>query len=250
MSAHTPTRRRTAAVVVTAMTLPLLIAVPAQAAPCGVTKGKHANCNDVIRTPGSGGGTGTGTGGGNSGPWVPPPPEGLTPDEAQGVIGVPGADPAPAPPATADLVAMAQADAEFPMPTVHTAPADKTFVRLRTTLWVDGFQNVQTEPITVGAQTIQLTAKPKSVTWDMGEKKFVCADAGTKDGKTCNYTYKRSSASEPGGSYKITATITWEVGWTCTGDDCDSAGGALPDNPLTSAPTPLVVGEIQTNTGQ
>ncbi|WP_375028287.1 hypothetical protein [Actinomadura sp. GTD37] len=145
---------------------------------------------------------------------------------------------------------MAQAAAEFPTPTVHTAPADKTFVRLRTALWVDGFQDVQTEPITVGAQTIQLTAKAESVTWNMGEKKFDCTGAGTKDGKTCNYTYQRSSASEPGGKYMITATINWGVAWTCTGDDCDSDGGVLPDNPVTSAPTPLVVGEIQTNTGQ
>ncbi|WP_168444584.1 hypothetical protein [Actinomadura latina] len=230
--------------------MPLLIAVPAQAAPCNVTKRKHANCNKVIRTPGSGGG-GTGTGGGTSGPWVPPPPEGLTPDEAQGVIGIPGAPPpAPAPPATADLVAMAQAAAEFPTPTVHTAPEGKTFVRLRTALWVDGFQNVQTEPITVGAQTIQLIAEPKSVTWNMGERTFACSDAGTKNGKTCNYTYRQSSASKPGGEYRITATINWEVRWTCEGADCDSDGGALPPNPVPSPATPLVVGEIQTNTGQ
>ncbi|MFA1545044.1 hypothetical protein [Actinomadura chokoriensis] len=231
------------------MTVPLLIAVPAQAAPCKVTGGKHANCNKIIRTPGTGGG-GTETGGGG-GPWVPPPPEGLTPDEAPGVVAVPGAPaPAPAPPDTADLVAMAQAAAEFPTPTVHTAPADKTYVRLRTALWVDGFQDVQTEPITVGAQTIQLIAKPRSVTWNMGEKTFDCDDAGTKDGKTCNYTYLRSSASEPGGTYKITATINWDVAWTCVGADCDSEGGALPPNPVPSQATPLVVGEIQTNTGQ
>jgi hypothetical protein len=251
MSAHTPIRRRTAAAVVaTAMTAPLLVAVPAHAAPCKVTKNKHANCNKVVHTPGTGGG-GTGTGGGDAGPWVPPAPEGLTPDEAPGVVEVPGGNaPAPAPPATADLVAMAQAAAEFPTPAVHTAPEGKTFVRLRTALWVDGFEDVQTPPITVGAQTIQLVAEPKSVTWNMGEKTFQCADAGTKDGKTCSYTYRKSSASRPGGKYTITATINWDVRWTCEGDDCDSDGGVLPPNPVSSPDTPLVVGEIQTNTGQ
>ncbi|MBB4773356.1 hypothetical protein [Actinomadura livida] len=147
-------------------------------------------------------------------------------------------------------MAAAQASTEYPTPTVHTAPDGKTYVRVRTSLWIEGFDNVQTQPITVGAQTVQLVATPKSVTWNLGEKTIVCDDAGSKDGKTCNYAYQRSSASRSGGAYQITATITWDVRWTCEGADCDEAGGSLGVNSIPSAPTPLVVSEIQTNTGQ
>ncbi|MFA1541336.1 hypothetical protein [Actinomadura monticuli] len=256
MSPNTSTGRRTAAAVLatTALAVPLVTAAPsARADGCGVV-GERGNCNLIVGTPGTGGGGGGTGGGGTGGPVLPPPPEGLTPDEAPGVVQVPGGPaPQPAPPDTADLLAMARASAPFPKVVVHTAPKDKTYVGLQTSLWVEGFDEVQTQPITIGAQTVQLTAKPKSVIWDLVEKRdFVCtgADAGRKDSKTCNYTFKRSSASQPGGKYMITATISWGVEWTCTGDDCDSDGAVLPDNPISSAPTPLVVGEIQTNTGQ
>ena len=255
MSPRTSSRRRTktAMLMAAALAAPVLVAVPAQAAPCRQVDRLNGNCNLNTRLPGiSGGGGGGGAGsGGSSGPVAPPPPEGLTADEAVGVVPVAGGPaPQPAAPATADLVAAVMASTEYPVPTVHTAPEGKTFVRVRTSLWVDGFDDVQTEPITDGAQTVQLVATPKSVTWNLGEKEIVCHDAGSKDGKTCNYTYQRSSASQPGGSYKITATITWDVRWTCEGDECDADGGSLGANPVSSAPTPLVIGEIQTSTGQ
>ncbi|TDD72160.1 hypothetical protein E1293_33085 [Actinomadura darangshiensis] len=258
MSLHTPTRRRAAHAVITAtaLTIPLLSAFPAQAEGCNVVPGKGpkkvGSCNLVNRKPGTGGGGGTGAGGGgNGGPVAPPPPVGLTADEAQGFVPVGNTViPQAAPVTTADLVARAQAATEFPVPVVHTAPADKTYVRLRTALWIDGFGDVETEPITEGAQTVQLVAAPKSVTWDLGEKTLVCDDGGSKNGKTCNYRYKRSSAAQPSGSYKITATITWDVSWTCEGADCDPNGGNLGPTTMTSEATPLLVSEIQTNTGQ
>ena len=40
---------------------------------------------------------------------------------------------------------------------------------------------------------------------------------------TCGYTYDRSSAGQPGGAYRVTVTITWDITWTGTG----GAGGAL-----------------------
>ncbi|MFI6517269.1 hypothetical protein ACIBF1_17065 [Spirillospora sp. NPDC050679] len=136
------------------------------------------------------------------------------------------------------------------MPTVHTAPSGKTYVRIRTALWVDGFTTVATEPITVGAQTVQATATPKAVVWRLGETTLTCNEAGSKGSTSCGYTYQRSSAKQPGGAYRITATIVWSVNWTCTGAECDAAGGALSDLEMTSVPTPLTVTEIQTKTGQ
>ncbi|WP_157432924.1 hypothetical protein [Actinomadura rifamycini] len=175
----------------------------------------------------------------------------MTDDQATGFVPVDAGAPPPvaAAPATWELVQRAMDATAFPVPRVHTAPADKTYVRTETSLWVDGFEVVQTEPITVGDQTVQATATPISVTWDLGEKELVCDNGGSENGATCTYTYQRASAGRPGGAYRITATIAWNVSWTCEGSDCDAAGGSLGQQSMTSVPTPLVVGEIQTNTG-
>lgn len=256
MSHQRPLRHRTASatVIATALLAPA-IAFPAKAAAYGCDNpGRGLDCNlsgVTGGTSGGGGGTGAGTGGG-VGPVQPPPLIELTENQAIGAVPVPGGNAplAPVPTNTFLLVQRARDSAELPVPKAYTAPNDKTYVRLRTSLWVDGFEPVQTEPITVGAQTVQAKATPASVTWNLGEKKLVCDNPGSKNGKTCTYTYQRASAGQPGGSYKITAAITWHVTWTCEGADCESDGGTLPDQTMTSQPRPLVVSEIQTNTGQ
>jgi hypothetical protein len=248
---HTRRRTTTAAIVAVGLVTPALAALtalPARADDCRLP-GDDLFCNPISTRPGSSGGSG-GTGGGSSGPVLPPPPEGLTADEAIGTVPVDGPPPAPAAPSTSQLVEQAMASRGFPVPTVHTAPDGKTYVRVRTSLWVDGFDVVRTEPVSAGDQTVQATAEPVSVTWNLGEKQLVCKNAGSKNGDDCNYTYKRSSTGQPGGKYQITATVTWHATWTCEGAECDSPGGDLGDQTSTSLPTPLVVGEIQTNTGQ
>jgi hypothetical protein len=247
MSPHHPSRRaRSAAITAAILAVPLLAAGPAEAAPC---KGLTCNWSDK----GSGGSSTAGGGGsgGNSGPVQPPPPEGLTENEAQGYVPVDtGGAPRAAVTTTNDWGAAATSSADLPVPTVHTAPDGKTYVRIRTSLWVEGFNTVSTDPIGDGDQQVRAFAEPESVTFDMGEAQKICDDAGSEDGKTCNYTYKRSSASHPGGKYQITATITWNLFWTCDGTGCDAQRGGLETMTRTSPPTPLIVSEIQTNTGQ
>ncbi|QXJ24507.1 hypothetical protein AGRA3207_005842 [Actinomadura graeca] len=250
-SARTPARRRNAVIAATAVALPLVAAVPsAEAAPCRLPE--KLTCAPRNTTGGSGGGSrGPAGGGGGGGPVAPPPPEGLNDNEAIGVVPVNGGPaPAAAPPSTAQLVEEALSAKAFPVPVVHTAPKGKTYVRMRTSLWVDGFDVVRTDPVSAGAQTVQATAQPTAVDWDLGEKRLTCADGGSKAGTTCHYTYRRSSAGKPGGSYKITATVRWHVTWTCAGADCDAADGDLGERTETSPPVALVVSEIQTNTGQ
>lgn len=249
MPPTSPTRRAAAAAIfAAALVTPVLSAAPAQADDC--SKGNPFDCNLVDGGGGSGGTGGSPGGGGGSSPVAPPDPEGLTDGEAPGFIAVPGDAPQPAALTTLDWAQAAKSSAVLPKPQVHTAPADKTYVRVRTALWVEGFDVVRTQPITLAGQTIQATATPVSVTWNLGEAQHTCHDAGSKDGKTCNYTYKRSSDREPGGAYKITATITWNFTWTCQGPACAPAGGDLGTESLDSPETPLVVSEIQTNTGQ
>jgi hypothetical protein len=182
---------------------------------------------------------------------APPAPEGLTDNQAPGFVPVDGGAPAPAAPTTLDWVEVARSSAGLRPPVVHTAPDGKTFVRMRTSLWVDGYDVVKTRPVgEPGQQMVQATATPVSVTWNLGESKKTCNNPGSKDGKACNYTFRRASAGQPGGAYQITATITWNLTWECDGPACDPQGGELGTEAMTSPPTPLVVSEIQTNTGQ
>ncbi len=218
----------------------LLLAPPASADPC-----TRLDCG-LGNGGGSTGGGGNEDSGGGGGSNVIPE----LPGEEGGGGGVNTGPPQAAPPATADLAEWARSTAKLPIPQVHTSPEGKTYVQVRTGLWVDGFNTVQTAPITVGAQTVQATATPQSVRWELGETTLTCNGAGSKDGTSCGYTYHRSSTKAPGGSYKITATIVWTVSWTCSGAECDQAGGGLAEMTQPSAPTPLVVGEIQTNTQQ
>ncbi|MBW8481441.1 hypothetical protein [Actinomadura parmotrematis] len=237
-----PSIVRRSAAVASIVLIPALFTFSANAAPCAAL-----NCSVESgggSTSGGGGGTGGGSGGGGGGTG--------TLDGSNGallpILNQDDPPPAPAAPATIDLAMQARSSAQLPLPQVHTSPQGKTYVRLRTSLWVDGFVQVETPPITVGAQTVQAVATPKSVLWQLGETSITCNSGGSKSGG-CSYVYKRSSAKEPSGTYKITASITWAVSWTCQGADCDAAGGVLDDLTAISAQTPLVVSEIQTNNG-
>ncbi|MGR3938461.1 ATP/GTP-binding protein [Streptomyces sp. BRA346] len=74
-----------------------------------------------------------------------------------------------------------------------------------------------------GAVTVTATAKVKTIKWSMGDGETVtCAGAGTayrkaygnRNSPDCGHTYARTSASEPGEKYTVTATATWSVEWT------------------------------------
>lgn len=158
-----------------------------------------------------------------------------------------GANPPPAALPATEVAMEARAAIQPPQPTVYTAPANRTYVRLRTGLWVGGFREVR-QPLTLGGTTVILYAEPKTVTWNMGESTITCQDAGSRSGKTCGYTYNRSSADQPNGKYRISATINWYLHWRCTGGLCDAAGGDWGADSMESRTTEadLAVGEVQT----
>ena len=152
-------------------------------------------------------------------------------------------------PAT-EVAMEARAAIEPPPPIVHTAPANRTYVQLRTGLWVEGFTTVH-RPLTLGGTTVVLHAHPRFVTWKMGEDRAItCHSAGSRNGKTCGYTYERSSAGQPNPNhtYRISATITWYLNWTCTGGLCDAQGGDWGADSMESrtGEADLAVGEVQT----
>lgn len=94
--------------------------------------------------------------------------------------------------------------------------------------------------------SVTATAQATRISWDMGDgNTVVCGSPGTAyyagapvDSPTCDYTYLRSSAGQPGDAWTITATATWEVAW--------SGGGTSGVLTVTrTSQTSLQVGEVQ-----
>jgi hypothetical protein len=233
-----------------AATLVAVTATHASAAPCRRTGPRSAGCGagGTITIPGSPGG-----GGGNS-----PGGGGLTDGPGNGcgaIAGVgtcPIAQPPAAPPPPQDptiLAAQARDGLELPEATIHTSPSPRTYVRLRTRLWID--QNglvTQSASASAAGQTVRATATARktSIVWDTGEGRVVCRGAGSPTSTACGYTYRRSSVGRPGGKYRVTVTITWDIHWECL-SNCPP--GQLEDDlpPLTppAASLLLPVEEIQ-----
>ena len=115
------------------------------------------------------------------------------------------------------------------------APGDLQLVRLPVWLWVDRAVWVpRSKTAVVPGERVTATATPVSVTWRMGDGSAVfCRGPGIPYSRQygpasaspdCGHTYARSSAGQPRGAYKVTATITWIVTWHAAG----GAGGTLP----------------------
>lgn len=147
----------------------------------------------------------------------------------------PGEEPGPPTPeqlATTALDQLPLAQAE-----VHTAPAPPaaTYVGVENWLWVPEDQwRTLTKSVNAGATTVTVTAAPSQIVWDLGPASITCygpgksweqgmSDAATT---TCGYTYETSSVDQPDGSFAISATIRYQVTWTCAGA-CSTAGGDL-----------------------
>ncbi|WP_327187956.1 ATP/GTP-binding protein [Streptomyces sp. NBC_01334] len=79
---------------------------------------------------------------------------------------------------------------------------------------------------TAGGVTVLATARVTKIVWAMGDGSAVtCNGAGTpyaasdgmQESPTCGHTYARTSASQTGGRFTVTATSTWTVDWQVNG---------------------------------
>lgn len=170
---------------------------------------------------------------------------------AQECLNLPGTAEAAPHVGTADLAAMALDRIALPVPRPHTDPSARSWIGLRTFLWIDrSLWHPYTAEAAVPGQTVTLTARPTRVAWHTGESPVECAGPGEpyRPGAVsdCGHTYQRSSAHLPGDVYHLTATVYYTVEWTCTGS-CDTAAGSAGPLPATGR-TRLSVGEIQTET--
>jgi len=159
------------------------------------------------------------------------------------------------PPDPAELANRALASITLRPPTVGIAP-DKGpgLVGLPVWLWTDP------SPETWGPQhasasapglTVSIEAQVVKIVWTMGDGStpITCETSGTaydparhRDvSPPCGYAgYPRSSRNQPGGTYQVTATTTWEVTWTG-----GSRRGTLPLQIRTSDPRPIQIDELQ-----
>lgn len=219
---------------------------PASAAPCNANVCAGGNSVGVIaRGKRSKHGTH-----GRGGPILPGPATGVgpgCPTQGLGIGCQQGPPPGPLPTTATTEVAGDAADRlVLPPPDIHTSPNQRSYVRLKTGLWVDDAFTTLTASATdpLGVQRVTATATPQEVTWNMVEGTKTCQGPGRPNSTACSYTYQRSSASQPGGKYRISATITWSVHWVCEGA-CDQTEGDLDPMPMTSF-LELPVQEIQT----
>lgn len=144
---------------------------------------------------------------------------------------------APAPPDPGQLAVTAMGEIALATAHVHTAPQapDHTYVRVENWLWVPPAQWATLhKTVTAGATSVTVTARPTRVSWDLGEGTTTCdspgrawrSGLGDRARTSCGYTFTSTSDSAPGGVYPISASIGYQVDWTCSGA-CTTAGGTL-----------------------
>ncbi len=138
---------------------------------------------------------------------------------------------------------------DLPLPQPALNPPTAQLVGVPTWLWVDGPWVPVSATAAVGAVTATVTATPVDVVWDTGDGTTTTCDAGTPYDPTrppagqrsrCTHVFTRTSAGRPGGTYAVTATVTYEVTWSA------SSGGAGALGTLTRSTTiPVTVTEAQ-----
>jgi hypothetical protein len=139
-------------------------------------------------------------------------------------------------PAPGVLAQLAVKYLQLPDPVIRSSPAPGALQLTRLPVWLWVAANAwqpQSKTAQVPGEAVTATATPVLAAWAMGDGKTVtCKGPGTAyaagdnpsaASPTCGYTYEASSAGQPGGAYKVTVTITWDITWAGAG----GAGGAL-----------------------
>jgi hypothetical protein len=154
-----------------------------------------------------------------------------------------------------DLAREALAKLPLGPPTIGTSPPPEReqLVNLPTWLWISAAEwtNPRTATASVPGISATVTAKPQWVRWSMGNRDtLVCAGpgatwdparAGSEQSTDCSYTYRHSSAAQPGERFTITATVEYAVTWQATG----APGGGSLGTLSRTAGASLRVGESQ-----
>ena len=176
-----------------------------------------------------------GTGGPTPGKWVIPTCSGPGVIDPMSPIWVVNATPQVPAANPVVLVRQALSNLALPTPTIEMAPpaGRDQLVNVATWLWVDpAAWRGMSASASAGPVTTTATATPAEVLWQMGDGRSVtCLGPGTAYDPSqpnattdCSYTWRKSSAGQPGGAYQVTATLYYRVTWSATGAP---GGGSL-----------------------
>lgn len=149
------------------------------------------------------------------------------------------------------LALEAVASVEIAPPAIRTSPSEngRLYVQVPTWLWLDtSWWHPYEATANTGRIWSTVRAAPVATTWDLGDGHSVsCRGPGTQwrpglaeDASDCTHTYRTSSSTQPGGTYDLNATVTFEVSWSSNA----MGGGTLPTISRTST-LDVEVGEIQ-----
>ncbi|MGW0628511.1 ATP/GTP-binding protein [Streptomyces sp. NPDC002758] len=131
-------------------------------------------------------------------------------------------------------------------------PAGRYVVGVPMWMWVaksPATYGPNTTSATAGGVTVTATAKVTKIAWSMGDGAAVtCNGPGTEytpsygrqESPTCGHTYTRTSASQSGGKYAVTATATWTVNWQVAG-----GGEAGQFTEVRQSQEQVAIGELQ-----
>ena len=144
---------------------------------------------------------------------------------------------APRPPSPEELASTALGLMHLAKADIHTAPEAPaaTYIGVEIWLWIPDTQWATLHrSVTAGATTVTVMAGPSETVWDLGPTAITCYGPGKPwvrgmteaASTTCAYTYKETSDREPRGQFQITATIRYQVTWSCAGT-CPTSGGDL-----------------------
>ena len=168
-----------------------------------------------------------------------------------GVRWVAGAPPAQAAAPSPEVLArQAVSRLKLPPLSLSMSPAGTQLVTVPTWLWIDpAFWRPRSATAQVPGVVVTATASPSRVVWSTGDgTTLTCTGPGTAwtpgtdpatPSPTCGHTYRRSSAGMPGGTFPVTATVSWDVVWAGGGQ-----GGTVPGLSTTSTAA-VRVAEVQ-----
>lgn len=139
----------------------------------------------------------------------------------------------------------------IPAPPISTSPSahDRLYTQVQTWLWLaEQWWTSYSATANAGGVSATVTATPVSARWDTGDGGgTTCRGPGvpwrrgmSDDATYCKHTYTSSSAGRDGGTYTLSATVTFEITWTSN----TGAGGSLEAIERTSSRN-VEVGEIQ-----
>jgi len=132
-------------------------------------------------------------------------------------------------PSPVQLAQVAREQLRLPALRIEASPAGEQLVHLPTWLWLErGGWGAVSATASVPGVSVTAVARPTSVEWAMGDGSTVtCNGPGTPYGSgatdpksaspDCGYTYGRSSAGQPGGTFAVSATVNWTVAWSGAG---------------------------------